>query len=177
MSRMGIYTCFLVALSTLVHKQLQTYFCIIKYNKVKIQKIIIADNNKYFRAGLKRILSNIGNVEIVAEVSNGLGLLNVLEQKPVDIVFTEVEKPVEVSIDLIRIGHLRYPETKFIAFSSLENKRYVDKFLEVGASGYLFKSSNNYDIFQKILINSGNRIFLSTELIKTNNRFENTLVN
>lgn len=144
---------------------------------MKKQNIIIADKNKYFREGLKRVLSNIGNIEVVAEVANGFGLLNILEKKPVDIVFTEVEKPVADSVELIRIGHLKYPEIKFIAFSSLENKRYVDKFLEVGAHGYLFKSSDNYDIFQRILINSNEGIFLSNELIKTNNIIENSLVN
>lgn len=139
--------------------------------------IIIADNNKYFREGLKKILSNIGNIEIISEVANGNCLLNILEKKPADIVFTEVHKPVVDSIELIRIGHLKYPKTKFIALSSLENKRYVDKVLAVGASGYLFKSSDNYEVFQKILINSGEKIFLSTELIKTNNKIENKVVN
>ena len=89
----------------------------------KTQKIIIADNNKTFREGFKRILLNIGHVEIVSEVENGEELLIALEGEKVDIVFTDVNMPELNGIEATRIAHEKYPNTRIIAFTSLENKR------------------------------------------------------
>lgn len=148
------------------------YFWIIKFDKVKKQKIIIADNNKYFREGLKQVLINIGNVKVVAEVTNGFSLLNALENLRADIVFTDVEMPVVECSEVIRLAKVKYPNTRFIAFSSRENIRYVEKLVNAGADGYLFKSQDNYDLLSDIICNKTDRLFLSTEAM--NDQFLNT---
>ncbi len=144
---------------------------------MKKQKIIIADNNKYFREGLKEILLNIGNVEIVAEVANAFSLLNALENRRVDVVFTELELPVVNGIEIIRMGHRKYPKTRFIAFSSLENKRYVDEIMAAGASAYLFKSNDNYDLLNTIIHRSQAGMEIHNGSIQEHNRLENTVIN
>lgn len=130
---------------------------------MKKQKIIIADNSKYFRDGLKNVLSNIGNVKVVAEVSNGFSLLNAMENHRVDIVFTDVEMPVVDGAEVIRLGKVKYPATRFIAFSSRENARYVQEALKAGADGYLFKSQDNYDKLTEILHDNTPRLFYSSK--------------
>lgn len=131
---------------------------------MKKQKVIIADNNRYFREGLKQILLNIGNVKIIAEVNNGLSLLNALENLPADIVFTDVEMPIVDCAEVVKFGRFKYPKSKFYAFSSKENNRYVEKLKEAGASGYLYKSNNNYDLLADIIQNQGEESFLSPKV-------------
>ena len=58
--------------------------------KVKEQKIIIADNNKYFREGLKAILQNIDINNEISEAKSGNEVVEQMYGKPADIVFVEV---------------------------------------------------------------------------------------
>ncbi len=132
--------------------------------EVKIQKIIIADANKYFREGLKRILLNIGHAKIVGEAENGNDLLRLMETLNADIIFLEVNMPELNGIEATRIAHLKYPESTFIAFSSLENRRYVEQMLDAGAEGYLSKSSDNYELFKQIIADRHHGRFISTGL-------------
>jgi len=139
-----------------------------------MQKIIIADKNKTFREGFKRILLNIGNVKIVGEVCNGEELLNALEKENIDIVFTDINMPELNSVDAFRVAHKKFPDVKIIAFTSLENKRYINKMIAAGADGYLSKRRDNNDLFRQILEEKSNGFYLSSELIENS---ENNLLN
>ena len=131
---------------------------------MRTQKVIIADSNKFFREGLKTILLNIGRVKIVGEAECGNDLLNLMESQKADIVFVEVNMPKMNGIEVTRKAHLKFPDTTFIAFSSLENKRYIDQMLEAGAEGYLSKNCNNYDLFRQIIEDRHHGVFISPEL-------------
>ena len=145
---------------------------------MKKQKIIIADNNKYFREGLKRILLNIGNVKVVGEVENGHQLLDLLETQKADIVFLDVAMPEMGGFEAVLIGHQKFPQTRFVAFSSLENPRYVNRMIAAGVSGYLTKSSDNYDLLHEIVTEKQQTFYLSPGLQNHNLQFDNhSLVN
>ena len=131
---------------------------------MRTQKVIIADSNKFFREGLKTILLNIGRVKIVGEAECGNDLLNLMDSQKADIVFVEVNMPKMNGIEVTRQAHLKFPDTTFIAFSSLENKRYINQMLEAGAEGYLSKNCNNYDLFRQIIEDRHHGGFISPEL-------------
>lgn len=137
---------------------------------MKTQKIIIADSNKTFREGFRRILLNIGNVEIVSEVENGEELLNVLTRENADIVFTDINMPELNGIEATRIAHQKYPEMRIIAFTSLENMRYINQMVAAGADGYLSKGRDNYDLFRQILKEGNHGFYISPELATNSER-------
>ena len=107
---------------------------------------------------------NIGKVKIVGEAECGNDLLNLMDSQKADIVFVEVNMPKMNGIEVTRKAHLKFPDTTFIAFSSLENKRYIDQMLEAGAEGYLSKNCNNYDLFRQIIEDRHHGGFISPEL-------------
>jgi len=140
---------------------------------VKKQKIIIADNSKHFREGLKKILLNIGNVKLVGEVENGIQLMELMGSQKADIVFLDANMPEMNGFEAAMIGHRKYPHTRFIAFTSLENQRYVNKMMVAGAEGYLTKSSDNYDLLSEIVLGNKNQFILSSGLQSCNVQFDN----
>ena len=71
-----------------------------------------------------------------------------MESQKADIVFIEVNLPKMNGIEVTRKAHLKFPDTTFIAFSSLENRRYIDQMLETGAEGYLFEELQQLRPFQ-----------------------------
>jgi DNA-binding NarL/FixJ family response regulator len=144
-------------------------------NIVKTQKIIIADNNKYFRQGLKAILQNIDIDNVIAEAKDGNEAVDQMISSPADIVFVEVVLNGLDGIELTRKIKAEHPETSVIAFSSLEDKRYVNMMIGAGANGYLFKSSDNYEILRQIIKDKDGAFFMSDIAISQYLEFEDTL--
>jgi DNA-binding NarL/FixJ family response regulator len=145
---------------------------------VKKCRIIIADNSKCFRDGLKNILLNIGNVKIVGEAENGIQLLDLLNKHTADVVFLDVVMPEMDGYEAALAGHRMHPGTRFIAFSSLENPRYLNRMILAGVSGYLTKSSNNLDLLHDIIYGDQQHFFLSPGLQVHNLLFDTqSLVN
>ena len=142
---------------------------------MKTQKIIIADNNKYFREGFKVILQNINNTNVIEEAKDGIELLAEMEKEPADIVFLDVILNEIDGLEATRKIKTTYPETNVIAFSSLENKRYVSKMIGAGANGYLYKSSDNHEILRQIIKDKNGAFFMSDVAISQYLEFEDTL--
>lgn len=131
---------------------------------MKIKKVILVDNNKFFRKALGEILSSIGGVEIVAEVSNGKEFLDTINLKHADITFINIKLPLIDGVEATKIAHLTHPEMTIICFSSLENQRYINQMFAVGAKGYLSKNRDNYDLLKLIIENPDEGPFLSKEI-------------
>ena len=119
-------------------------------------RIIIVDNDSGFRKGLKTILQNIGHVESIEEASNGEEFLKILMRKDFDLVFMDLKMPVMDGIEATRKAMDIDPDLTIIGFSSYENENYRNLMLQAGASEYLSKLNNNYDILSEILADPKN---------------------
>lgn len=114
-------------------------------------RVIIVDNEAAFRKGLKTILLNIGEVEVVAEAANGEEFLNLLGAITADVVFMDLKMPVMDGIEATTRAKQLCPELTIIGFSSYENEDYINKMMAAGANGYLLKSNDNYDLLTQIM--------------------------
>jgi len=122
-------------------------------------RIIIVDNEPTFRKGLKTILQNIGDVDVVAEASNGEEFLKLIDEISVDLVFMDVKMPVLDGVEATRKARITHPGLHIIGFSSYENEDYINRMVEAGACGYLTKSGDNYDLLSQIINNPDAGIF------------------
>ncbi|MCK9612476.1 MAG: response regulator transcription factor [Bacteroidales bacterium] len=112
---------------------------------------MIVDNEEAFRKGLKTILLNIGDVDIVAEASNGKEFLEQLDCCEADLVFMDVKMPVMDGLEATRRAKATYPELSIIAFSSYDTQYYGERMMNAGACAYLSKSADNYDMLADII--------------------------
>lgn len=131
---------------------------------MKIKKVILVDNNKFFRKALREILLSIGGVEIVAEAANGKEFLDILKQKHPDITFINIKLPIIDGVEATKIALLSHPNMTIIGFSSFDNQRYISQMLAAGARGYLSKNRDNYDLLKSIIENPDKGLFLSKEI-------------
>lgn len=129
---------------------------------------MIVDNEATFRKGLKAILQNMGDVEVVAEASNGEEFLNQIKDTKVDIVFMDIKMPVMDGIEATRRANLLYPGLVIIGFSSCEHEDYVKNMMQAGARAYLSKSGDNYDLLTQLMSNPNTGIFPELNKKSTN---------
>ncbi|MBO8173136.1 MAG: response regulator transcription factor [Bacillaceae bacterium] len=107
-----------------------------KGNKVSV---LIIDDHKLFREGVKRILEMEDNLTVVGEAADGEeGYRMALEMKP-DVILMDINMPHNNGVEAtVRIKQ-ELPDTKIIILSIHDDENYVFQTLRSGASGYLLK--------------------------------------
>ena len=107
-------------------------------NKIRC---LIADDHVLVRQGIRRLLQDESDVEIVGEAGDAAeALKGVTEQRP-DIVLLDVGMPGFSSFDAARIIQDEFPETRVVFLTMHEDQDYVMRGLQAGAAGYLLKDT------------------------------------
>lgn len=104
-------------------------------------KIILADDHKIIREGLRALLEKNPNMEVVAEAQDGLTTVSLAKKILPDIVIMDIGMPDMNGIDATRQIILETRNIKVIALSMHSDRRFVLQMLKAGASGYLLKDS------------------------------------
>lgn len=112
--------------------------------------IIIADKHEIFRQGFKQILANQHPAifNCIAEVSNGIELIEKVKTLRPDIVITEINMPVLDGIQACRIIKDLYPKTEVIALSIFNQESLILEMIDAGARGNLDKSANKEEVIK-----------------------------
>ncbi|QIA08166.1 response regulator transcription factor [Draconibacterium halophilum] len=124
-------------------------------------RIIIADDHQLFIDGIKSILANELDISIIAEASNGLELINLLDSgKHPDIIITDIRMPVMDGISATKIISKNHPKIPILALTMFDQNADVYEMLEAGAKGYITKEVDRKELTQAIhAIVSGKNYF------------------
>lgn len=112
--------------------------------------MLIADDHKLYREGIKSLLVDEKDIDISIEVSSGLEVLEILEKQPVDIILMDIDMPDMNGIEATRAVKERYPDTRILILSMYDNLEFILDVLKAGASGYLLKSNESLDLISAI---------------------------
>lgn len=113
-------------------------------------RIAIVDDQNLFRAGIKVLLEQIKDFEIVLEAANGKELLDSLPRSRVNVVLLDVDMPVMDGIETAKELQKRFPKIKIIMLSLHDEDRIILHLMEIGASGYLLKDAEPEDVEKAI---------------------------
>lgn len=112
-------------------------------------RVFIADDHTIFREGLKQILSDEVDVDIVGEATDGDELLAQLPSAPCEIVLLDLSMPGRSGISLLReIATAANP--RVVVLSMHEEDQYIVEALKAGAAGYVTKNSASDQLIQAI---------------------------
>lgn len=127
-------------------------------------RILLADDHKIMRAGLRSLLEKHQNIEVVGEAENGRRAIQMtLEVKP-DVVIMDVSMPELNGIEATRQITSSLPGTKVIALSMYSDKRFVVGMLQAGAVGFLLKDCASQDLARAITAVASGQNYLSPEI-------------
>jgi DNA-binding NarL/FixJ family response regulator len=129
-------------------------------------RVLLADDHAIVRAGLARIVEESGDIEVVAEASDGREALHLVLESPVDVAVIDISMPgldgLEVAAQLLAA----YPDLPIIILTMHEEEQYVVRAVEVGVMGYVTKRSAPEQLVAAIRKVYGGARYLSEEAVE-----------
>jgi len=127
-------------------------------------KVFIVDDHKMMCEGLRSLLGNNPDIEVVGEACNGREAIKiVLELKP-DIVIMDINMPDLNGIEATKAIRKRSPSVKVLALSMYADRRFVTSALKAGAVGYVLKDRSFEDLVKAIRLIASGQAYLSPEI-------------
>jgi len=132
----------------------------------KKYKLMLVDDHKLFRDGLKFVINQMDNLEVVAEASNGVEFLELLDKQEVDLVLMDISMPELDGIEATRQATAKYPGIKILVISMFCDEEYYYQMVQAGVMGFVLKEFGKNELESAInaVINGEN--YFSQKLLR-----------
>lgn len=104
-------------------------------------KVLLADDHAILRQGLRSLLADEAQVEIVAEASDGREAVELTEKHQPDIIIMDISMPLLTGLEATRQIKARFPDIKIIMLSMHAQDSFVIQALQFGAHAYILKKA------------------------------------
>jgi DNA-binding NarL/FixJ family response regulator len=112
--------------------------------------VFIVDDHFMIIEGLRKLLSEIKEVECCGHATNAASCLSFLKQSTPDVILMDINLPDKSGLDLCIEVTKQYPSIRVIGLSTFNQKPYISKMLANGAMGYLLKNATSQEIMMAI---------------------------
>lgn len=127
-------------------------------------QLILVDDHKIIRDGIRSMLRSETDITIVGEAANGHEVMNLLPNMPIDLVVMDINMPemdgFETSLYIAR----HYPAVKVLVLSMLDHEKYVNRMLESGVRGYVLKNTGKDELLHAIRTVASGSIYIGSEI-------------
>ena len=112
--------------------------------------LLIVDDHEIVRAGIKRLVENTPNLNIVADLGSGEEAYQFLQKNTVDLIIMDVSMPGKGGIETTNQIKKRYPKIKILMLSMHDNTMIIEKAMKAGADGYILKNDLSDDLLNAV---------------------------
>jgi DNA-binding NarL/FixJ family response regulator len=130
-------------------------------------RILLADDHRILREGLRSLLAQQPDFTVVGEASDGETVVALARELRPDLVIMDVVMPGVDGIAATRQIRAECPDTRVIALSMHSDRRFVSEMVRAGALGYLVKDSAFEELTQAVRSVIANRPYLSAVITGT----------
>lgn len=116
------------------------------------KKVVIAEDHKLFRDGLKSMLSSRNDLDVVGEAQDGLEAIRCVKHNKPDLLLLDLSMPRLSGISVMKDIKSQFPKVKILALTIHESDQYVLEAFEAGADGYCIKDAGRDELM--VAINS-----------------------
>ena len=132
-------------------------------------KIVIVDDHPVIRRGLKQIITEEPNIEVIGEAENAQVALTLIRETDCDAVILDITMPGTSGLDVLKQVKCEYPKLPVLILSVHPEEQYAVRVIRAGASGYMTKDNTPDELIKAIRkIASGGKYitpFLAEKLV------------
>lgn len=129
-------------------------------------RVVLADDHNLVRAGIRALLQNDPDIDVIAEAENGRQVRGLIEQHSPDIVLMDIAMPELNGLDATAQLLKEFPALRIIILSMHSTEGYVLQALRAGASGYLLKGAATPELVLAIKSVARGETYLSSSISK-----------
>jgi DNA-binding NarL/FixJ family response regulator len=129
-------------------------------------RIVLADDHTLVRHGLRKVLQDQSDWEVVGEANDGREAVRLVQELKPDVAILDIAMPRLNGIEATRQIARRFPEVHVLVLSMHADEPYVTQVLRAGASGYLLKDSADTDLIRAVAAVSQRKSFFSPAVAK-----------
>lgn len=124
-------------------------------------RVAIADDHQVLIEGLCLLLEGETGISIAGQASNGIQLLKLLKEQPIDVVLMDINMPGMDGLEACRLVRKEFPQTQVLALTMYEKGKMIRRMLKAGASGYLLKNTGRDELVEAIKKVAAGETYLS----------------
>jgi DNA-binding NarL/FixJ family response regulator len=106
-------------------------------------RVLIVDDHPIVRQGVRSVLANHSDIEVVGEADSAANLFANLESLKPDVVLLDIRMPGQNGIEITQRLKREHPAVKVVLLSTYDDEEFLFGALRAGAEGYLLKSASN----------------------------------
>lgn len=110
-------------------------------------RVLIADDHSVLRSGLKALLDNHGDYQVVAEAASGLETLELAEALCPDLILLDLSMAGLGGLEALPTLRRLVPQSKILVLTMHEEPQYLIEAIRGGASGYISKKAADAELF------------------------------
>ncbi len=130
-------------------------------------RIVIADDHVVLRSGLRKLLNEQPDIEVIGEANDGNEAITRTEELTPDVLLLDITMPNLGGIDVIRIVKARMPKVAILVLTMHEDEGYFIEALKAGASGYVPKKAADTELIAAIRAVNRGEVFIYSSFAKT----------
>ena len=132
-------------------------------NKIRI---VIADDHQMFIDGIKVLIRNEKQFEIVGEALNGVAALELVEKLGPDLLVTDINMPEMSGTELTKKVKELFPQTKVLVLTMYNDREIVSEIFATDAEGYILKNTGKQELVTALTRIAGDGTFYSNEVMQ-----------
>lgn len=113
-------------------------------------RILVADDHSVVRKGIRMLLEDEPDIQIIGEASDGDEVIALLSDIDPDVLLLDITMPRMSGIDALKIISDQYPKVRTLMFSMHNNTEYILKAVQFGAAGYILKDTDQDEILRAV---------------------------
>ncbi|HEY0826013.1 MAG TPA: response regulator transcription factor [Ramlibacter sp.] len=127
-------------------------------------RLVLADDHAIVREGLKRIVADVQDFQVVGEAADGAEVMKAVRELDFDVLVLDLSMPGRSGMELIKLVKAEKPRLRILVLSMHQEMQYAVRAIKSGASGYLTKESAPAQLEQAIRKISGGGAYISAEV-------------
>lgn len=127
-------------------------------------RIMIVENHTLLRAGLRMLLSQDDDLEVIGEADNGREAIKIALKLVPHLILTDLNMPGMNGIEATRAIKMLLPETKILVLTAHKTDEYIHESLKAGADGYILKEATHSELSVAIHSILNGKTYLSPDI-------------